>query len=189
MRQYWGTTPCPDTLSFVCTGAKTMSSGFEKTQGRNRTRKRSVCWNDTLKLLRATCKYLLPAGSINPFSGVPTRETETIFRKSFTPEELKAIVDAARDDDFTRPILITGICTAMRRGDCCLLKWAVDVVLKHYYQPGREEFRRALQSAMPKLLTNGTQTLKEQIVERLNQAKAKTWKEDVARLRDLVGQL
>lgn len=29
----------------------------------------------------------------------------------------------------------------------------VDVVLKHYFQPGREEFRRALQSAMPKLLT------------------------------------
>jgi integrase len=80
-------------------------------------------WNDTLKLLRASYKYLLPAGSINPFSSVPTRETETIFRKPFTPEELKAIVDAAREDDFIRPILITGMCTAMRRGDCCLLKW------------------------------------------------------------------
>ena len=49
--------------------------------------------------------------------------TETIFRKPFTPEELKAIVDAARENDFLRPILITGMCTAMRRGDCCLLKW------------------------------------------------------------------
>jgi len=79
-------------------------------------------WNDTLKLLRATCNHLLPAGSINPFSDIPTHETETVFRKPFTPEELKAIIDAARDDDFTRPILIAGICTAMRRGDCCLLK-------------------------------------------------------------------
>lgn len=300
-------------------------------------------WNDTMKLLRATCKYLLPAGSINPFSGVPTRETETIFRKPFTPEELKAIVDAAHDDDFTRPILITGICTAMRRGDCCLLKWAdvdlarrfitvktaktgvtvaipifpmlfdelarhphsaggyvfpepaamyeenpdgitwrvrkvfaaagfkdsdedeeggenggaskdesaaallrsesyggqvggeihakrngglrrasvrdfhsfrvtwvtlaltagvalelvqkvtghktVDVVLKHYYQPGREEFRRALQSAMPKLLTNGSKTPKDQMLEILDGTTAKAWKKDAARLRALVAAL
>ena len=306
-------------------------------------------WNDTLKLLRATCKHLLPAGSINPFSSMPTRETETVFRKPFTPEELKAIVDAALGDDFARPILITGICTAMRRGDCCLLKWTdvdlirrfitvktaktgatvaipifpmlydelvrhtraadgyvfpeqatmyeknpdgitwrvrkvfaaagfkdadeesetdpvdgeaasivtvalsqangdgtdtaapaaiggeihakrkgglrrasvrdfhsfrvtwvtlaltagvplelvqkvtghktAEVVLKHYYQPGREEFRRALQSAMPKLLTNGSKTPKEQMLEILGATTAKTWKKDTERLRALVAEL
>jgi integrase len=80
-------------------------------------------WNDVLKLLRATFQHLLPAGAINPFSDTPTRETETVFRIPFTPEELKAITDAARDDEFIRPILVTGICTAMRRGDCCLLEW------------------------------------------------------------------
>ena len=286
-------------------------------------------WNDTMKLLRAACKYLLPAGSINPFSDVPTRETETVFRKPFTPDELKAIVDAARDDDFVRPIIVIGICTAMRRGDCCQLKWAdvdldrrfitvktaktgvtvaipifpmlydelirhprngtdylfpeqaamynenpdgitwrvrkifaaagfkdadeneedntegsasdkalssirgeihaerkgglrrasvrdfhsfrvtwvtlaltagvplelvqkvtghktVDVVLKHYFQPGREEFRRALQSAMPKLLTNGSKTPKEQMLEILNATTGKTWKNDASRLRELL---
>ena len=79
-------------------------------------------WNDTLKLLRATFKYLLPAGAINPFSDTPTKDTETVFRIPFTPEELKAIVEVARDDEFIRPLLVTGICTAMRRGDCCLLK-------------------------------------------------------------------
>jgi len=89
-------------------------------------------WNDTLKLLRASFKYLLPAGAINPFSDTPTRDTETVFRKPFSPEELKAILDAARDDDFIRPILVTGICTAMRRGDCCLLKWK-DVDLKWHF--------------------------------------------------------
>jgi integrase len=80
-------------------------------------------WNDTLKLLRATFKYLLPAGAINPFADTPAKETETVFRKPFTPEEMKAIVDSARDDDFIRTIIVTGMCTAMRRGDCCLLKW------------------------------------------------------------------
>ncbi|HUI06633.1 MAG TPA: tyrosine-type recombinase/integrase [Verrucomicrobiae bacterium] len=283
-------------------------------------------WNDTLKLLRASYKYLLPAGSINPFSSIPTRETETIFRKPFTPEELKAIVDAARDDDFIRPILITGMCTAMRRGDCCLLKWkdvdlprrfitvktnktgvtvsipifpmlydelalrqpseayvfpeqakmyvensdgitwrvrkilaaagfkdadengetvqtddaeivrgeihakregglrrasirdfhsfrvtwvtlaltagvplelvqkvtghrTTDIVLKHYFQPGREEFRRALQSAMPKLLTNGHKTPKEEILAILDRTTAKSWQKDAKRLRELVASI
>lgn len=80
-------------------------------------------WNDTLKLLRATFKYLLPAGAVNPFYNMVTKETETVFRKPFTPEELKAILDASKDDDFIRPIIVTGMCTAMRRGDCCLLKW------------------------------------------------------------------
>lgn len=277
-------------------------------------------WNDTLKLLRASYKHLLPSGSINPFSSIPTRETETIFRKPFTPEELRAIVDAAREDDFIRPVLITGMCTAMRRGDCCLLKWkdvdlarrfitvktnktgvtvsipifpmlydelatrkqseayvfpeqakmyvensdgitwrvrkilaaagfkdtdetsqtkdskvvrgeihadrkeglrrasvrdfhsfrvtwvtlaltagvplelvqkvtghrTTDIVLKHYFQPGREEFRRALQSAMPKLLTNGHKTPKEQMLGILDRTTAKTWQKDAQRLREFI---
>lgn len=288
----------------------------------------SKTWNDTLKLLRATCKYLLPGGSINPFTAIPTRETETIFRKPFNPDELKAILDAARTDDFVRPVLVTAICTAMRRGDCCLLRWSdvdltkrfitvktaktgatvaipifpllyeelahrtrstsdfvfpraasmykenpsgithrvrkvfedagfkdaggdettgvaqdmtapfrgeihaerkqglrrasvrdfhsfrvtwvtlaltagvplelvqkvtghktVDVVLKHYFQPGREEFRNALQSAMPKLLTNGSKSVKEQMLDILKETTEQTWKVDVIRLRELVASL
>ena len=80
-------------------------------------------WNETLKLLRTTFKHLLPVGAINPFSNLPTRETETIFRKPYSPDELAAILDAARSDEFLRPVLVIGICTAMRRGDCCLLRW------------------------------------------------------------------
>ena len=82
-------------------------------------------WNDTLKLLRATFKHLhsqLADGS-NPFHGLVTKATETVNREPFTVEQLKAIVEACAADDFIRPIIITGMCTAMRRGDCCLLKW------------------------------------------------------------------
>ncbi|MBU0678462.1 MAG: tyrosine-type recombinase/integrase [Verrucomicrobia bacterium] len=277
-------------------------------------------WNDTLKLCRATFKHLMPAGAINPFSGIPTRETETVFRKPFTPEELKALVDAARDDDFIRPVLIVGICTAMRRGDCCLLKWndvdlrkrfitvktnktgqtvsipifpmlydelsqwkaseayvfpeqaemyqanpdgitwrvrkvfaaagfkdaeedengkkekvrgeihaeregglrraslrdfhsfrvtwvtlaltagvplelvqkvtghkTTDIVLKHYFQPGQEEFRRALQSAMPRLLTNGqSKTPMEQVAEIAAKATSKTAWRDIKAIREVL---
>ena len=82
----------------------------------------SKTWNDSLKLVRAACKYLLPPGAINPCFGLPTREEHTVFRVPYTAEELKLIVDAAQHDDFIRPIIITGICTAMRRGDCCNLR-------------------------------------------------------------------
>lgn len=40
-----------------------------------------------------------------------------------------------------------------------------DIVLKHYFQPGREDFRMALRSAMPNLLTNGHKTPKEEMRE------------------------
>jgi integrase len=91
-------------------------------------------WNDTLKLLRATFKHLRRAAGIvdNPFDGIPTKETETIFRKPFTPDELNAIFQAAQADDFIRPVIVTGICTAMRRGDCCLLRWA-DVDMESHF--------------------------------------------------------
>ena len=301
-------------------------------------------WNDILKLLRATFKYLLPTGAINPFSDLPTRETETIFRKPYSPEELAAILEAARTDEFIRPVLVAGICTAMRRGDCCLLPWkdvdlkqrfitvktaktgqtvsipifpllydelklrfelrkpndefvfpepaqmyqknadgitwrvqkvlttagfrddektehsaneqsvkqmpndlpqpsgqngqtlvvrgtihvvrkeglrrasvrdfhsfrvtwvtlaltagvplelvqkvtghkTTDIVLKHYFQPGREAFRQALLSAMPKLLTNGQKSPKEEMVEILNKMQAKTWRKSRARLEEII---
>jgi integrase len=59
----------------------------------------------------------------NPFHGLVTRATETVNREPFSVEELKAILDACTDDDFIRPVIVTGMCTAMRRGDCYLLKW------------------------------------------------------------------
>ena len=80
-------------------------------------------WNGVLKLLRSTFGHLLPPGTINPFSNMPSRSLETVYRKPFTPDQLKAILEVAEHDDFIRPILVTGMCTAMRRADCCLLDW------------------------------------------------------------------
>ncbi len=88
-------------------------------------------WNDSLKLLRATFKHLHPhlTDGMNPFHGLVTKATETVNREPFTVEELKTITEACASDDFIRPVIVTGMCTAMRRGDCCLLKWN-DVDLK-----------------------------------------------------------
>lgn len=74
-----------------------------------------------------------------------------------------------------------------------------DIVLKHYFQPSREDFRQALNAAMPKLLTNshhaadgGTaqaSSPKEQIRDIAEAATAKTLKRDMARILELVERL
>jgi len=237
-------------------------------------------WNSKLILLRSAFRRLARQAGIasNPFEGIGTRDEDTMHRQPFNEQELKAILEKA--DDFSKPIIITGMSTAMRLGDCCLLKWkdvdvkagfvvvktsktgetaeiplfpmlrdtigvqkksddqyvfseqaeafsryrhtitrkvkrvlkaasitslkerengnrrasvrdfhsfrttwitlalsagvpmelvrrvtghaTVDVVLKHYFRPGRKEFRSALQDAMPKLLTDGVATTEPQ---------------------------
>ena len=111
-----------DATEFVSVKAATAKAFMAAEEARGVSPK---TWNDTLKLLRATFKHLHPQlndGS-NPFHGLVTKATETVNREPFTVEELKAILDACTGDDFVRPLIITGMCTAMRRGDCCLLKW------------------------------------------------------------------
>jgi hypothetical protein len=69
------------------------------------------------------------AAVVRPPNLVLTKAAETVNREPFTVEEMKAILEVCAEDDFIRPIIVTGICTAMRRGDCCLIKWQ-DVDLK-----------------------------------------------------------
>lgn len=91
-------------------------------------------YNAELILLRGAFDHLREdAGMLtNPFSKLVTKDRETIHRKPFSGEELKAIMDVVKDDDLMRPLVMVGMFTAMRRGDACLLKWeAVD--LKHNY--------------------------------------------------------
>jgi hypothetical protein len=75
-----------------------------------------------------------------------------------------------------------------------------DIVLKHYYQPGREAFRLALNAAMPKLLMSGSavETVKPETMEPavekqdkaiqaiLERSTAKTWKQDQARVLEML---
>ena len=79
-------------------------------------------YNDILKLLRSAFEQLREDRQ-NPFKKIPTQESETIFRKPYTEEELQQILTVSENHPFIRPIIVLGIMTAMRRGDCCLLKW------------------------------------------------------------------
>ena len=119
--------PGVDDISQV---TRPMVKAFMETEGT-----RGVCGrtrNGVISLLRCTFKSLLPPGGINPFADVRGSFSAVVHRKPFSPEELKTIVDVVRPDEFLRPLVITGICTAMRRGDCCLLKWS-DVDLERRF--------------------------------------------------------
>ncbi len=64
----------------------------------------------------------------------------------------------------------------------------IEIVLKHYFQPGREDFRRALYAAMPMLMTDGTaKTAEQRVRDFLEKATAKTWKRDIAKALALLG--
>lgn len=87
-------------------------------------------YNNTLIFLRAVFHALRKDAGLaeNPFEGIPTRDGETVFRKPFAVDELSQIEDKAKADPFIYPLIITGMCTAMRRGDCCtLLRESVDM--------------------------------------------------------------
>lgn len=89
-------------------------------------------YNDKLVLLRSVFKVLKHDAGMawNPFDAIPTRKRTSVHRKPFTVAEIKKMLEKATP--ILRPVLVTGICTAMRRGDCCLLKWA-DVDLDQGY--------------------------------------------------------
>ena len=61
-----------------------------------------------------------------------------------------------------------------------------DIVLKHYFQPGREDFRKSLQSVMPKLLTSGQKSPKDEMRELLKQTKPKVLWERLQKLLEKI---
>lgn len=80
-------------------------------------------------VVRSACDRLLPQGTVNPFDGVElSGRSEQVHRIPFTADELRALLDTARDDPFMHPLITTAVCTGLRRGDVCGLQWsAVDL--------------------------------------------------------------
>jgi len=62
----------------------------------------------------------------------------------------------------------------------------VDVVLKHYFRPGRAEFKREFEKAMPGLLMTGAKSRDDRLRGILVSMTPRTFKEDRARLIELL---
>lgn len=58
----------------------------------------------------------------NPFAVIPKLKREAETREAFTEAELLLIRDHA--DDFTRPLFMIAVATALREGDICTLRWS-----------------------------------------------------------------
>ena len=83
-------------------------------------------WNIMLGLLKGIFRKFEPgADAYRRFLlQTPQRREDTVHRKPFLPEDVEAILEAAKTDELVGPLIVTAICTAMRRGDCALLKWS-----------------------------------------------------------------
>lgn len=69
----------------------------------------------------------------------------------------------------------------------------VDVVLKHYFRPGRDEFRKVLESKLPAMLTGETgipaqDSTREEMLMLVESLNAKNWLEVKRRLLSLVSR-
>lgn len=64
----------------------------------------------------------------------------------------------------------------------------VGVVMKHYFGPGREDFRTAIFKAMPKMLADGgaQKPVKDEMRAIIEGMTARTWRRDRAKLLELL---
>ena len=74
-------------------------------------------------------KYLTVIKSVLKRAGVPAaadiiaRDADTVFREPFSIDELHVILEAAKKDTLIYNLSVTAATTAMRRKDCCFLRW------------------------------------------------------------------
>ena len=82
---------------------------------------------DCMQLLNASFARFLPVGASNPFGSLMGRRGEgtdgMVHRRPFTPDELRELLEIAREDDFMFPLVVCAAMTGMRRGDVCNLRW------------------------------------------------------------------
>jgi len=104
----------------------TMAREFMSAVSRDKEKKKEITgrtYNSIVVMLRSVFKRLGPEAGmpLNPFQVVETRPLNTIHREPLTVEQLAVVLEKA--DAFVRPLIVCGIATAMRKGDCCMLRW------------------------------------------------------------------
>lgn len=119
-------------LTFVCKGNSVLKEMAQIQSSHARAYMRMIeergvsakTYNNIVIFLRSVFHTLRKEAGLaeNPFDGIPTRDGEAIFRTPYKVEELDLILQHAKKDELIYPLIVTGMCTAMRRGDCCNLK-------------------------------------------------------------------
>jgi integrase len=83
-------------------------------------------WNIMLGLLKGVFRKLEPGAEANRryLLMTPQKVEETVHREPFKMQEVEAVLEAAKGDDLIRSLIVTALCTGMRRGDCARLQWS-----------------------------------------------------------------
>ncbi|MDR2850168.1 MAG: tyrosine-type recombinase/integrase [Verrucomicrobiota bacterium] len=92
-------------------------------KGRSRTAKTIRTMKTVLAL---ALSQLLPSGEENPFKliHVDLREGDRTFnREPLDAKEVERLLKTARRDPLAFDLIVTGLCTGLRRGDVCRLRW------------------------------------------------------------------
>ena len=76
-------------------------------------------WNLILVTLKSACSR----GGCTAFNDLKQKPADTVHRIPFTPEELTDVLEASKSDSLIYPLVVTATCTAMRKKDCCFLRW------------------------------------------------------------------
>jgi len=108
-------------VTYVSQVTKSMARGWLVTLDAKKYS--AITYNDKLHILKGFFERIGDEAGVmrNPFAGCPTKIKNTVHRQPFTQKELTAILKHC--DTISRPVVLTAMCTAMRRGDCCRLKW------------------------------------------------------------------
>lgn len=61
---------------------------------------------------------------LDPFSHLKVGKVSMAHRVPYSVDDLRQIFERLKDEEFLRPIIVTATCTALRRGDLCLIKWS-----------------------------------------------------------------
>ncbi len=83
-------------------------------------------WNVSLRLLKTVFARMEPnADAYRAYlKKAAMKDEDTVHRKPFKEDEIQALLEAVRTDEVLYGPMVTALCTAMRRGDCCRLKWS-----------------------------------------------------------------
>ena len=84
-------------------------------------------WNNYLQILRSVFSLLAHEGGCrtNPFAGLPTRRLATIHKEPFDKKATESIIQTAeKKGDEIAHLVLAGLCTGLRRGDTCRLRWS-----------------------------------------------------------------
>ncbi|MCX7009665.1 MAG: tyrosine-type recombinase/integrase, partial [Kiritimatiellaeota bacterium] len=82
-------------------------------------------WNETLALLKGIYRRFEPYSDAwrTYLAKQPAKDRDVIHREPFKAEELDAVMAAASTEPLMKALIVTALCTAMRRGDVCCLRW------------------------------------------------------------------